>query len=111
MSPLVFCNHTVNLETDSKTLLQFTEKKMYSFCCKSQQTLKEISVVQQQPQEQLPERSHKQDILQKQLQSIFASYGMHTTNYFCVFGNFYASGTQDTEVTKSLIQDCNNFTP
>ena len=84
---------------------------MYSFCCKSQQTLKEISVVQQQPQEHLPERSQKQDILQKHLQSIFASYGMHTTNYFCVFGNFYASGTQDAEVTKSLVQDCNNFTP
>ena len=84
---------------------------MYSFCCKSPQTLKEISVVKQQPQEQLPERSHKHDILKKHLQSIFASYGMQTTNYFWVFGNFYASGTQDAEVTKSLIQNCKNFTP
>ena len=23
-------------------------------------------------------------------------------NYFCVFGDFYASGAQDAEVTKSL---------
>ena len=33
--------------------------------------------------------------------SIVASYGTHTTNYF-VFGDFYASGTQDAEVPKSL---------
>ena len=34
--------------------------------------------------------------------SIFAFYGTHAMNYFCVFGDFYASGMQDAEVTKSL---------
>ena len=34
----------------------------------------------------------------------FASYGTHAMNYFAsVFGDFYASGTQDVEITKSLI--------
>ena len=36
-------------------------------------------------------------------QSIFASYGMHALNIlFCSFGNVYASGTLDAEITKLL---------
>ena len=54
-----------------------------------------------------PQKSHEQGILpKKNLQidrSFFASYRTHTMNYFCVFGDFYASGTQDAEVTKSLL--------
>ena len=35
---------------------------------------------------------------------IFASYGMHTTNYVhCVFGDFCAWGMQDAEVTELLM--------
>ena len=33
---------------------------------------------------------------------IFASCGTHAMNYFGAFGDFYPSGTQDAEVTKSL---------
>ena len=50
-------------------------------------------------------KSHKQDILQKHLQidqSIFASHGRHTTNYFVSLGIFFPSGMQDAEVKKSL---------
>ena len=63
-----------------------------------------MCAVKQQPQEQ-PQKSHKH-ILQKHLQidqSIFVSYGMHAYNkLFCIFGDFYVSGMQDAEVTKSL---------
>ena len=52
------------------------------------------------------QKSHKKDILPKNLQidrSSFASYGTHAMKLlFCVFGEFYARGTQDAEVTKSL---------
>ena len=49
---------------------------------------------------QQPQKSHEQDILPKNLQidrSFFAFYGTHAA-----FGDFYASGTQDADVTKSL---------
>ena len=43
MSPWVFCNHTINLKTDSQhSVLQFTEIKIWSFYCQAQQRLKEI---------------------------------------------------------------------
>ena len=38
--------------------------------------------------------------------SIFASYGMQAMILFRAFEDFYASGTQDTEVTKSLKSRC-----
>ena len=61
-------------------------------------------VVKQQPQEWL-QKSHKQDVLQKHLQtdrSIFASYGTPVINYFTSFcWDLYALGAQDSEVTKS----------
>ena len=74
----LICSQTPNF------VLKFTEIKIYCFCCKAQRRLKEISVVKQQPQ-----KSHKQDILQKHLQihqSIFACYGTHTTNCFAYLG-------------------------
>ena len=33
---------------------------------------------------------------------LFVSYGMHAMNYFASFLDFYVSGMQDAEVTKSL---------
>ena len=63
------CNHTVDLKRDSKTALQFTEIKIYSNCHKNSP----------------PQKSHERDVLKKHLQidqSIFPSYGTHTTNYF-----------------------------
>ena len=55
---------------------------------------------------QQPQKSHEQDILPKNLQIdrwFFASYGTHACHeLFCVFEDFFASGTQDAGVTKSL---------
>ena len=53
-----------------------------------------MCAIKQQPQEE-PQKSHIQDILQKHLQidqSIFVSYGMHTTNYFASLGIFMRQG-------------------
>ena len=69
------------------SVLQFTEMKIYSFCCKPQQWLKEMCSVKQQPQEQ-PHKSHKQNILQKHLQ-IDQSI---TKNYFLSSGIFIRQG-------------------
>ena len=52
-----------------------------------------MCAIKQQPQEQ-PQKSHKH-ILQKHLQidqSIFVSYGMHTTNYFASLWIFMCQG-------------------
>ena len=76
---------------------------MYFFCCKAQQRLKELCIIKQQSQE-WPQKSHEQDIKQiknKIDQSVFVFYTGH--ELFFVFGFFYASGAQDTEVTKSLL--------
>ena len=79
-----------------------TDKKM--FFCKAQWRLKEICVFKQQPKEQ-PQKSHKQDILQKHHWSLLPTDACH--ELLCVFGDdFYVSGTQDAEVTKSL---CSTF--
>ena len=79
-----------------------TDKKM--FFCKAQWRLKEICVFKQQPQEQ-QQKSHKQDILQKHHWSLLPTDACH--ELLCVFGDdFYVSGTQDAEVTKSL---CSTF--
>ena len=71
--------------------------------CKAQRILKEICVVKQQPQEQ-PQKSHEQDILQKHLQVDRSLRPIQDAcrDFLCIFGDFYASGTQDAEVTKSL---------
>ena len=52
--------------------------KIYSFYCKAQQRLKEI----------ITQTGYSTE-------SIF--------RLFCIFGDFYASGMQDAEVTKSLM--------
>ena len=55
---------------------------------------------------QQPQKSHKQDILPKNLQidqSFFLCVLRDASHeLFCVFKDFYASGTQDAEGTKSL---------
>ena len=93
---------------DSSRVLQFTEIKIYSLYCKAQQRLKEICVVKQKLREQ-PHKSHKQCILQKRYlmvnRSIFASLYAEAYELFCFLGDFHRSGTQDTEVTKSLHGD------
>ena len=100
------CNQAFNL-TPKLCILQFTEIKIYSLYCKAQQRLKEICVVKQKPREQ-PHKSHEQYILQKRHlmvdRSIFASYA-EAYELFCFPGDFYQSGTPDTEVTKSLHGD------
>ena len=63
----LICNHTVSKDRLQNSVVQFTEVKIFSFYCRSQQRLKEICAVKQQPQEQ-PHKSHKWDILQKPLQ-------------------------------------------
>ena len=83
---------------------------MYSFFCKAQQKLKEIGVVEQQPQK-VSHLSHKQDILQKKKKQIFSTKtssdrslrptGSIAQIVLRLWG-FYVSGTQDAEVTKSL---------
>ena len=67
--------------------------------CKAQRILKEICVVKQQPQ-----KSHEQDILQKHLQVDRSLRPIQDAchDFLCIFGDFYASGTQDAEVKKSL---------
>ena len=90
---LGLCNHTVNLEADSK-ILYYGLVKIYSFYRKVQQRLTEIYLVKQQPQEQ-PQKSHKQDIPQKHLQIdrlSLASHGMHATNYFASLALFMCQG-------------------
>ena len=54
---------------------------------------------------QQPQKSHEKDILPRYLQidrSFFTFYGTQAINYFMSYGDFYASRTQDAEVTKSL---------
>lgn len=63
--------------------LQFTEIKYAPSFVKAQQRLKEIWVVKQQPQEH-SQKSHQT-----------------CHEFFCIFED-YVSGTQNTEVTKSL---------
>ena len=75
-----------------KSVLKFSEMKVYFFHCKAQQRLKETCVVKQQPQERL-QKSHKQDFLYLQTdRSIFASYGTHAVNYFESLGIFMRQG-------------------
>ena len=85
-------NQTVNMETDAKTLFYTLLKK---------------------------EITHSGYSTPKNLQidgSFFVSHRTHTL-LFCIFGDLYASGTQDAEITKSLhVQQmymifCNSSSP
>ena len=49
----------------------------------------------------LPQKSHKQDIPGSIDQFCILRDACH--DLFCIFGDFYASGKQDAEVTKSLV--------
>ena len=80
--------------------------KNISFYCQAQQKLKEIRVLKQQPQEQ-PLKSLKQDILQKHFTKTSSDQSINLCipwdvyhKLFCIFGNFYESGTQDSGVKK-----------
>ena len=82
--------------------------KNISFYCQAQQKLKEIWVLKQQLQEQ-PLKSLKRDILQKHFTKTSSDQSINLCilwdvyhKLFCIFGNFYESGTEDAEVTKSL---------
>ena len=88
-------NQTVNMETDAKTLFYTLLKK---------------------------EITHSGYSTPKNLQidgSFFVSHRTHTVIplLFCIFGDLYASGTQDAEITKSLhVQQmymifCNSSSP
>ena len=84
--PGSLCNHTVIKERLQNSVLQFTEIKIFSFYCRSQQRLKEICAVKQQPHEQ-PHKSHRWDILQKPLQfdqSITKKIFSCASFFFCV---------------------------
>ena len=77
----------LNLETDAKTRYYSLLKLKYS------------------PSIYLKHKKTKISILPKNLQidqSFFASHGTHAMNYSASCGDFYASGTQDAEITKSL---------
>ena len=73
------------------------------FFCKPQWKRKEMCVVKQQTQEK-PKKSHEQDILQKHSQIDWSINICILRNacheLLCVFGDCYASGTQDAEVKK-----------
>ena len=58
-----------------------------------------MCVVKQQTQ-----KSHEQDILQNIFRSIDLCFLRDTFHeLLCVFGDFYALGTLESEVTKSLV--------
>ena len=63
-------------------------------------------MVKQQTQEQ-PQKSHEQDILQKhpQINQLINSCILRDACHelLRIFGDFYASGMQDAEVTKLLL--------
>ena len=95
--PGSLCNYSVNPKTDSKTLyywIQFTEIKIYSFCCQAQQRLKEICAIKQQPQN---------TIFYKIIFRLI-TWSLHPTGHMSqiILWDFYVSETQVAEVTKSL---------
>ena len=76
-----------------KTVLCLLGKRNFA-----QRRLKEQCVVKLQPQ-----KSHEQDILQKHLQIDLCVLRGAFHELSCVFEGFYASGTLDSEGTKSLV--------
>ena len=68
-------------------------RQIKDFSLKAQRRLKEICIVNQQPQ-----KLHEQDILQKHL--CILPDACH--ELLCIFRDFIALGKQDAEVTKSL---------
>ena len=99
------CNQTVNLETDAKTL--YYSSLIYIYIYSPSKYLKHKKLICNFKQR--PEKSHNRMFYQKIFKSF--SHSLHPTkggiphdvmNYFVSLRIFYASGTQDAEVTKSL---------
>ena len=87
MSPWIFCNHTVNLRSDYKTL-QVYWSKINFFYCKAQKRLKEISIVYKQPKEQ-PQKFTQTGYSTKTSSDrlmVLCIHGMHTTKYCASWG-------------------------
>ena len=83
-------------------LCDHTDKR-YSFVKHNE---KKICLIKQQPQKQ-PQKSHKQDTLQKHLQ-IDQSIDLCVLQdachkLLCIFGDCHAPGMPDAEVTKSVV--------
>ena len=101
------CNHSVDLRTDSKTLYYSILKLKYSpSISKHNKGWKKYALLNNGHNNCQRNYMNKLDISTDTLVqidwSIFASYRMYVTNIIFVFGDFYASGTQDSEVKKSL---------
>ena len=94
------CNQTANLKTSSSSSSNlFNTVYTSTFQLKDRKRLKLLRIVKQQPQ-----KSHE-DILQKTFSNWSIDLGVlrdRCDQLFCVFGDFYVSGTQDAGVTKSL---------
>ena len=103
-------NQAVWLEN---SVSQFTEPKIIILLLlKTQQRLKEHVSLNNSLENS--HQNHKNRIFYENISSsIFASYMDLCHELFCVFEDFYASGTYDAEVTKSqrmMIKGCGNFT-
>ena len=106
MNPWVFCIHKVSMKTDSKmSVLQFTEIEIDSLYCKAQQRLQEkvlfnnshgtITAIEITQTGYSTKTSSDHSIDLCILWNIYHKL-------CCFFGDFFPSGTQDAEVTKSL---------
>ena len=101
MRPWVFCIHKVSTKTDSKkSVLQFTEVEIDSLYCKAQKVLFNNShgtitatEITQTGYSTKTSSDHSIDLCI--LWNIYHKL-------CCFFGDFFPSGTQDAEVTKSL---------
>ena len=93
------CNQTVNLETDAKTLHYSLLKLKHSPSIKHNKDWKKYA-----------SSSNRNDMNRIFYQNFCVLWDI-CHDLFCVFGDFITSGTQDTEVTKSLSSMCNHTDP
>ena len=116
MSPWVFCNHTINLKTDSQhSVLQFTEIKIWSFYCQAQQRLKEIHMYESlNNSHKNSHRNHTNRISTKTSSDRSIDlFGLRdqTTDYFASLGIFMRQGRRSLEVKESLLPPSLSFLP
>ena len=90
------CNQTVNLETDAKTLHYSLLKLKRSPSIKHNKDWKKYA-----------SSSNRNDMNRIFYQNFCVLWDI-CHDLFCVFGDFIMSGTQDTEVTKSLSSMCDH---
>ena len=90
------CNQTVNLETDAKTLHYSLLKLKHSPSIKHNKDWKKYA------------SSSNRNDMNRIFYPNFCILWDICHDLFCVFGDFITSGTQDTEVTKSLSSMCNH---